>query len=101
MSGRSKVTLLLRRAHELKGQSSFSHRYEEYPIGSFLTVLNKNLSLVFFIEGDSIRDSVHSEIKSNSTFFMGLDEDEREYLDILQKLSDMGLNRTVELLLGI
>lgn len=98
MSGHSS---LLSRAHKLKRSTHFTHTYEKFPIGDFLVIANKNLSLIFFIEEGNIKESVYNDIKSDSVLLKGANEESREYLKILQEFLKMGQHEIVDSLLEI
>lgn len=98
MSGHSS---LLGYAHKLKGFTHFTHTYEKFPIGDFLVIANKNLSLIFFIEEGKFKESIYNDIKFDSILLKGANEESREYLKILQEFLEMGQNVIVDALLEI
>lgn len=88
-------------AHKLKGSTEFKHQYDKYPIGDFLIISNENLSLIFFIEDENVKESVYKSIESNPDILKGLDQRSREYLEILNQLIKMDMYEIVDVLLGI
>ena len=101
MNGHFSIDSLTREAYKLQGSSSLLHQYEKYPIGDFLIITNKNLSLIFFIEDHKVKESVYNSIKSEPFVLGGLERRSGEYLDILRKLIELDQFDIVDLLLEI